>query len=60
MRYVGIRSAQSVVICVKDTFLLLREKEIDTREYIKLIKLATAKPVDRPSREKTAIDLFSR
>jgi hypothetical protein len=33
MRYVGIRSAQSVAICVKGyTFLLLREKEIDT-EY---------------------------
>ena len=31
MRYVGIRSAQSVVICVKGYIFVLREKEIDTR-----------------------------
>ena len=31
MRYVGIRSAQSVAICVKGYIFLLREKEIDTR-----------------------------
>ena len=33
-RYVGIRSDQSVTICVKGyvcTFLLLREKDIDTK-----------------------------
>jgi hypothetical protein len=32
MRYVRICSAQSVAICVMDTFLLLQEKEIDTRD----------------------------
>jgi hypothetical protein len=30
MRYVGIRSAQSVAICVKGYIFVLREKEIDT------------------------------
>ena len=33
MRYVGIRSAQSVAICDKGYFLLLREKDIDTRVH---------------------------
>jgi hypothetical protein len=32
MRYVGIRSAQSVAICVKGyIFVVLREKNIDTK-----------------------------
>jgi hypothetical protein len=32
MRYVGIRIAQSVAICVKGYIFVLREKEIDTRD----------------------------
>jgi hypothetical protein len=33
MRYVGIRSTQSVAICVKGYIFVLREKEIDTSVY---------------------------